>query len=88
MKNVFEKKNDIEEMSIFGPSFLIILSLLLLISSKDKCPLTQEKIKYGKTKLVFTDILLEYLNFCFIILVYACVRNALNLLMAKFVKHC
>lgn len=48
MKNVFEKKNDIEEMSIFGPSFLIILSLLLLISSKDKCPLTQEKIKYGK----------------------------------------
>lgn len=43
MKNVFEKKNDIEEMSIFGPSFLIILSLLLLISSKDKCPLTQEK---------------------------------------------
>lgn len=45
MKNVFEKKNDIEEMSIhvFGPSFLIILSLLLLISSKDKCPLNQEK---------------------------------------------
>lgn len=43
MKNVFEKKNDIEEMSIFGPSFLIILSLPLLISSKDKCPLTQEK---------------------------------------------
>lgn len=43
MKNVFEKKNDIEEMSIFGPSFLIILSLLILISSKDKCPLTQEK---------------------------------------------
>lgn len=43
MKNVFEKKNDIEEMSIFGTSFLIILSLLLLISSKDKCPLTQEK---------------------------------------------
>lgn len=42
MKNVFEK-NDIEEMSIFGTSFLIILSLLLLISSKDKCPLTQEK---------------------------------------------
>lgn len=43
MKKVFEKKNDIEEMSIFGTSFLIILSLLLLISSKDKCPLTQEK---------------------------------------------
>lgn len=43
MKNVFEKKNDIEEMSIFGTSFLIILSLPLLISSKDKCPLTQEK---------------------------------------------
>lgn len=46
------------------------------------------KIKYGKTKLVFTDILLEYLNFGFIILVYACVRNTLDLLMAKFVKHC
>lgn len=43
MKNVFEKKNDIEEMSIFGTSFLIILSLSLLILSKDKCPLTQEK---------------------------------------------
>lgn len=75
-------------MSIFGPSFLIILSLLLLISSKDRCPFNPGKIKYGKTKLVFTDILLKYLNFCFIILVYACVRNTLNLLMAKFVKHC
>lgn len=53
MKNVFEKKNDIEEMSIFGPSFLIILSFLLLILSKDKCPLTQEKIKYGKKKTRF-----------------------------------
>lgn len=27
------------------------------------------KIKYGKIKFVFIDILFEYLNFCFIILV-------------------
>lgn len=37
MKNVFEKKNDIEEMFIFGLSFFIILSLFFLILFKDKC---------------------------------------------------
>lgn len=46
------------------------------------------KIKYGKIKFVFIDILFEYLNFCFIILVYVCVWNVLNLLMVKFVKYC
>lgn len=41
------------------------------------------KSKYGKTKLVFTDILLEYLNFCFIILVYACVSEYFKFIDGK-----
>lgn len=49
----FWKKNDIEEMSIFGPSFLIILSLLLLISSKDKCPFNPGKNQVRKNKTRF-----------------------------------
>lgn len=48
MKNVLEKKNNTEGMSIFGISILVILSVP--ISLKGKCPLTpppKKKIKYG-----------------------------------------
>lgn len=49
MKNVFQKNyNNIEEMFIFGISFLAFLSLPILISLQDNCPLTQEKSSTDK----------------------------------------
>lgn len=41
------------------------------------------KIKYGKIKFVFIDILFEYLNFCFIILVYVCVLEYFKFIDGK-----
>lgn len=47
MKNVFQKNyNNIEEMFIFGISFLAFLSLPILISLQDR--LTQEKSSTDK----------------------------------------
>lgn len=49
MKNVFQKNyNNIEEMFIFGIIFLAFLSLPILISLQDNCPLTQEKSSTDK----------------------------------------
>lgn len=49
MKNVFQKNyNNIEEMFIFGISFLAFLSLPILISLQDNCPLTHEKSSTDK----------------------------------------
>lgn len=49
MKNVFQKNyNNIEEMFIFGIIFLAFLSLPILVSLQDNCPLTQEKSSTDK----------------------------------------